>query len=113
MAKFCALVVALLLLSGAAVPPAGMASERFTDNGDGTVTDHQRKLMWAQTDNQGDINWHQANQWVAFTFPLTLQASYGNWRLPTLEELQSLVADSGYETDCGQEAHIHPLIRLT
>ena len=113
MAKISALVFALVLLCCAVALPAGMAAERFTDNGDGTVTDHQRKLMWAKTDNQGDIYWHQASKWVAFTFPLTLQTSYDNWRLPTLDELQSLVAEPGYETDCGLEAHIHPLFRLT
>lgn len=113
MAKFSAVVFALVLLCCTAAPPFGMAADRFTDNGDGTITDHHRKLMWAKNDNQGDIDWHQARQWVAFTFPLTLPTSYENWRLPTLEELQSLVAENSYETDCGLEAHIHPLIRLT
>ncbi len=113
MATYRVLVFALVLLICAVAPPIGTAAERFTDNGDGTVTDHERKLMWAKTDNQGDINWHQAQKWVAFTFPLTLQTSYDNWRLPTLEELQSLVDETGYETDCGHEAHIQPLIRLT
>jgi len=113
MAKLSALVFALVLLSCSVALPPVTAAERFTDNGDGTVTDHERKLMWAKTDNQGDIDWHQARKWVAFTFPLTLQTSYENWRLPSLEELQGLVAETGYETDCGLEAHIHPLIRLT
>jgi hypothetical protein len=35
--------------------PAG-AGERFTDNGDGTITDHEFGLMWSKTDNNGDIN---------------------------------------------------------
>lgn len=115
MAKHAALALVLVLLCFAWSLPVGMTAERFTDNGDGTVTDHQLKLMWAKTDNQGDITWHQARQWVAFTFPLTLQNSYENWRLPTLDELESLVDKSqpGYETDCGLKAHIQPLIRLT
>lgn len=115
MAKYAALVSALALLCCSWLLSPGMAAERFTDNGDGTVTDHQLKLMWAKNDNQGDIDWHQARKWVVFTFPLTLQTSYDNWRMPTLEELKSLVDESGpgYETDCGLEAHIHPVIRLT
>jgi hypothetical protein len=94
-----------------------IADDRFTDNGDGTVTDHQLGLMWAKTDNQGDINWNQAKLWVTYTFPDTIPASYDNWRLPTLKELQSLyVSDKeykGYETDCGQRVKIVPDIKLS
>ncbi|MBW2318346.1 MAG: DUF1566 domain-containing protein [Deltaproteobacteria bacterium] len=92
--------------------------ERFTDNGDGTVTDHQLGVMWSQTDNHGDIAWRPARQWARYTFPYTLPGKYEEgWRLPTLKELQSLyVRDDdydGYETDCGQEVKIVSEIRLT
>ncbi len=50
-----------------------LAGERFTDNGDGTVTDHQLGIMWSKTDNQGDISWKQAERWVKYTFPDTLE----------------------------------------
>lgn len=94
-----------------------LAGDRFTDNGDGTVTDHQLGVMWAKTDNQGNINWRQAKKWVRFTFPYTIEKKYENWRLPTLSELQSLyVKDKtykGYETDCGQQVKIVPEIRLS
>jgi len=94
-----------------------MAGERFTDNGDETVTDHQLGVMWSKTDNQGDINWRQADLWVKYTFPDTLEAKYDNWRLPTLAELQSLyVSDKKskrYETDCGQRVKIVPEIKLS
>jgi len=93
------------------------AADRFTDNGDGTVTDHERGLMWGKTDNHGDINWVQAEKWVKYTFPYTLEKSYENWRLPTLAELQSILAEGrnaeGYETDCGHWVKIIPSIRLT
>ena len=93
------------------------AGERFTDNQDGTVTDHKLGLMWSKTDNNGNIDWIQADKWARFTFPYTLEKRYENWRLPTLKELQSLlVADQnykGYETDCGQWAKTIPLIRLS
>ncbi len=94
-----------------------LAGERFTDNGDGTVTDHKLGLMWAKTDNLGDIDWRQAEKWVKYTFPDTLVKKYDNWRLPTLEELQSLaVMDKsyrGYETDCGLTVKIISVIRLS
>jgi hypothetical protein len=93
------------------------AGERFTDNGDGTVSDHEFGLMWSKTDNNGNINWIQAEKWVKYTFPLTLEKNYDNWRLPTLKELQSLVVkdtkDKGYETDCGQWVKVTPQIRLS
>ena len=83
-----------------------MAADRFTDNGDGTVTYSKLNLMWSKTDNQGDINWIQADKWVRFTFPDTIPKRYKNWRLPTLAELQSLLLvdknAKGYETECGQ-----------
>jgi hypothetical protein len=94
-----------------------VAGDRFTDNGDDTVTDHQLGVMWAKTDNQGDINWKQANQWVKYTFGDTLEKRYDNWRLPTLAELQSLYVDDkdydGYETDCGQRVKIVSDIKLS
>jgi hypothetical protein len=94
-----------------------VAGDRFTDNGDDTVTDHQLGVMWAKTDNQGDINWKQASQWVKYTFGDTLEKRYDNWRLPTLAELQSLYVDDkdyeGYETDCGQRVKIVSDIKLS
>lgn len=91
--------------------------ERFTDNDDGTITDHHLNLMWARTDNFGDINWHQAEKWIRFTFPYTLPVFFENWRLPTLEELKSLyVRDdtyTGYEAECGQPLKVTREIHLT
>ena len=93
------------------------SAERFTNNGDGTVTDHQLGVMWSRTDNQGNINWKQANLWVKYTFPDTLEKKYDNRRLPTLAELQSLYVQDkkykGYETDCGQQVKIVSDIKLS
>ena len=107
------ILIAGVLIGGVPV----MAEDRFIDNGDGTVTDRQQDLMWSKTDNQGDINWIDAEKWVRFTFPDTIQKRYNDWRLPTLAELQSLlVADKsskGYETECGQWVKTVPEIRLS
>jgi hypothetical protein len=90
------------------------SQERFTDNGDGTVSDRQLGLMWAKSDNQGDIDWQEARQWVRFTFPATVPGNYDNWRMPTIAELQSLVTQTpAYESDCGQKISIIALIRLS
>lgn len=104
--------LALLVQAGIA-----HAADRFTDNGDGTVTDNELGLMWGQADNNGNVDWHQAEKWVLFTFPFTIAKQYDNWRMPTLAELQSLIdtgkGKPGYETDCGQRVKIVPLIRLS
>jgi hypothetical protein len=93
------------------------AGPRFTDNRDGTVTDHELGLMWAKADNQGDINWKDGAKWVKFTFPYTLEKTYDDWRLPSLKELKALyVRDEryeGYESDCGQRVKIVREIRLS
>ncbi len=94
-----------------------LAENQFTDNKDGTITDQKTGLMWAATDNLGDINWREANQWIRYTFPMTLPVQYDNWRLPTLEELKSLhVKDKkyqGYKSDCGQQLKIITEIQLS
>ena len=95
---------------------AALAGDRFVDNGDGTVTDHELGVMWAKSDNQGDIGWKQARQWIQFTFPYTISTTYDNWRMPTLKELASLYQgdkQAGYETACGQWVQITPMIRLS
>lgn len=82
-----------------------IGGDRFTDNGDGTITDHELGLMWSKADNQGDLSWNDAEKWTRFTFRHTLEKEYDNWRLPTLSELQSLLLEDpnaiGYETVCG------------
>lgn len=107
-------MLAAFLFSTGASP----AEERFVDHGDGTVSDRQMGLMWAKTDNQGDIDWKSATRWARFTFPMTLpEGKREGWRLPTLEELQTLyVADEsyeGYEADCGQHVRSVPEIELS
>ena len=107
-------ILAAVILIGLA--PAS-AADRFVDNRDGTVTDQMLGLMWSKTDNQGDINWIQAEKWVLFTFPDTLPKRYDNWRLPTLAELQSILVENkkmkGYEADCGQWVKTVPQIQLS
>ena len=92
------------------------AEERFTDNGDGTVTDHQLGLMWAKYDNQGDIDWRGAERYCRWG-PPQIMGKYDNWRLPTNEELKSLfVRDKkykGYESACGQKVKVVPDIQLS
>ncbi len=97
-------------------PGIAAAGDRFTDNGDGTVTDHKLHLMWAKSSNIGNISWHEAEKWTMFTFPDTIPANYTDWRLPTLGELKSLYLkdkkNKGYESNCGRIIRITPEIVL-
>jgi hypothetical protein len=67
-----------------------LAEQRFIDHGNGTVTDRKLGLMWAKNDNQTDIFWNRIQGWLANDFPDSIPQLYGNWRLPTVSEVQSL-----------------------
>lgn len=60
-------------------------TSRFTDNGDGTVTDLSTGLMWQQGENQrADIT--EAEKICS---KMTL-AGYTDWRLPTIKEINTI-----------------------
>ncbi|MCF8507049.1 MAG: DUF1566 domain-containing protein [Caulobacter sp.] len=63
----------------------------YRDNGDGTVSDLNTGLMWQQAPG-GDMSFAEA---VAGADSFEL-AGYDDWRLPTIEELYSLIDFSGY-----------------
>ena len=64
----------------------GMASQRFVDNGNGTITDTKTGLMWVSKDNGIPINWPDATMYCK---NLNV-AGYADWRMPTLVELTTL-----------------------
>jgi hypothetical protein len=71
-------------------------SPRFTNNGDGTVTDNLTGLIWLQNANCfGAQNWAAAltaaNGLANGQCGLSDGSAAGDWRLPNLRELQSLV----------------------
>ena len=74
-----------------------MASDRFLNNGDGTVTDAKTGLMWAAKDNGIPINWPDALSYCQ-NFR---GGGYTDWRMPTLAELAGLY-DPKYINKRGQ-----------
>jgi len=71
-------------------------SPRFTDNGDGTVTDNLTSLIWLKDAHAfGSRAWSDAlNDCATLNsgeHGLTDGSSEGDWRLPNVKELQSLV----------------------
>jgi hypothetical protein len=63
---------------------------QFLDNGDGTVSDLNTGLMWQQVPGS-KVPWTNALEDAAI-FSL---AGYGDWRLPTIKELYSLIDFQG------------------
>ena len=76
---------------------------RFTDNGDGTVTDNLTELIWLKNANRPNSTQTWAN---AFTVcnnladdggNLTDSSVVGDWRLPNVKELESLINYGFYD----------------
>ncbi|HVR74512.1 MAG TPA: DUF1566 domain-containing protein [Planctomycetota bacterium] len=96
--------LAEILCDGAVCPGqdgsyrTGCPSERrFTDNGDGTVTDHCTDLHWqkdtADVDGNGQLTGEDLLPWcdaLAYCENLSF-AGHDDWRLPNVRELQSIV----------------------
>ena len=70
---------------------------RFTDNGDGTVTDNLTGLIWLKNANRfaATKTWAEAlsacNSLADDGTNLTDGSTAGQWRLPNIKELQSLL----------------------
>jgi hypothetical protein len=72
------------------------ASPRFTDNADGTVKDNLTGLIWLKNANCfGLQTWTNAlsaaNTLASGACSLTDGSAAGDWRLPNIRELQSLI----------------------
>jgi|APSaa5957512622_1039677.scaffolds.fasta_scaffold02176_4 hypothetical protein len=80
----------------------------FTDNFDGTVTDSATALTWTQNDSGSGMNWGDA---LNYCESLTL-ANEGDWRLPNVKELQSIV-DYSRSPDTSNSAAIDPIFNTS
>ncbi len=62
---------------------------RFTDHGDGTVTDRLSGLMWTQNADKanGKVDWEEA----VLGAKSCTDGGYTDWRLPNRNELESLI----------------------
>jgi serine/threonine protein kinase len=72
---------------------------RYTDNGDGTVTDNKTGLIWLKNANcpGHQMTWKEAMQWAAELAHgqcgLSDGSKAGDWRLPTKEEWEAMWDD--------------------
>ena len=97
--------VILFVLIGFFVIPA-MASDRFVNHANSTVTDTKTGLMWAAKDNGSPINWQNGLQYCQNYSG----GDHADWRMPTLAELESLY-DPGAKNKRGY--HVTKLIETS
>lgn len=62
----------------------------LVDNGDGTITDRATGLMWEKGGSSSLLPYDQAKKYVSRLNRENF-SGYNNWRIPTLEELWSLL----------------------
>ena len=68
--------------------PIVVAAERFVDNGDGTVTDTRRNLIWQKGDNGTEVTFGEAQEYCK-----TLRlGGHADWRLPKADDVDTAVA---------------------
>ncbi|MFH0845324.1 MAG: DUF1566 domain-containing protein [Pseudomonadota bacterium] len=78
--------------------PDGEFHNQFRDNGDGTVTDLATGLMWQKSGSADTITWKEAQDYIKELNRQAL-AGHSDWRLPTLEELASLMESAWQNED--------------
>ena len=88
--------------------PATTPDTRFTDNGDGTITDKGTGLMWKKcieglsgfdcaTGTAGEFTWKEALAQPGVVNNGGGFAGYTDWRLPNFKELTSIVERKCYD----------------
>ena len=79
--------------------PMGNFNNGFIDNGDGTVTDTITGLKWQRNGSTRELSRREANSYVKMLNEEKF-AGYSDWRLPTIEELASLLTKSTRQDLC-------------
>jgi len=69
---------------------SGSFDNDFVDSSDGTVTDRTTGLMWQKHGSKKTTTWRRAKSYVK-ELNYNKFAEYSDWRLPTIDELASLL----------------------
>ena len=99
-------------ITGAVNTKGGTRSSdgRYTDNGDGTITDSQTGLMWTKKDSYADtgdcMHWDTSKSYVN----RLSTGGHSDWRLPTAKELKAIFEKSKNNKDyIGDTIHNDPI----
>jgi hypothetical protein len=83
--------------------PNGLFDNDFVDNGDGTVTDRATGLMWQMDGSPKPLTLKRATYYIGRLNDKRFMG-YSDWRMPTVEELASLI-----RSNVRGGLHINPL----
>jgi len=105
--------------SGVVIPCAGTGQDgdtqagaplSYTDNGDGTISDHNTKLVWEKKGSDGSIHdvnfvytWANAFAVHIATLNAANFAGHDDWRLPNVRELQSIANYENFNPSVSSE----------
>ncbi len=85
-------LVCMVLFLGSFFSADDAAADRFVNNKNGTVTDTQTGLMWADHDNGSEVNWFTAKSYCEGYSG----GGKSGWRMPTTDELGQLRNSGAY-----------------
>ena len=83
--------------------PFGFFANNFIDNQDGTITDRVTGLIWQKSGSTRSLSRRKASSYLK-KLNKDRFAGYADWRLPTIEELASLLVFTKINS-----LHINPL----
>jgi len=84
--------------------PKSYIENHYVDNGDGTVTDYATDLVWQKKGSNTIISYDKAKKYI-YRLNKEKFGGYSDWRLPTLEELISLLE----KEELNKHLYIYPV----